>query len=95
MQLTYTRFPEVRWVLEQRNLLGYRSGRPPRKLGTCGGARGYSSITAEGNVGTVDAILAQDSLDFFGSEMSQGHGICHVDSTFVLLLESDVWRLLV
>jgi hypothetical protein len=55
----------------------------------------YSSITAEGDIGTVDAILAQDGLDFFRTEMCQGHSICHIDSAFVLLLERDVWWFLV
>lgn len=55
----------------------------------------YGSITSEGDVGTVDTILAQDRLDFFGSEMCQRHSIRHVDSAFVLLLECDVWRFLV
>jgi hypothetical protein len=55
----------------------------------------YSSITAKGDIGTVDAILAQDGLDFFGTEMGQGHSIGHIDSALVLLLERDVWGFLV
>ena len=52
----------------------------------------YGSITAEGNIGAVDAVLAQDGLDFFRSQMRQWYGIRHVNSAFVLLLESDVRR---
>jgi len=51
----------------------------------------YRSITSKGNIRTVDAVLAQDGLDFFGSEMCERYCVCHVDSSLVFLLERDVW----
>jgi hypothetical protein len=57
--------------------------------------RTYRSIASKGNICAVDAILAQDGLDFFCCKMRQGHRIRHVYSALIFLLESNIWRLFV
>lgn len=55
----------------------------------------HGSIAADRNIRRVDSVFAHDSLDFVVIDMCQGHRACNIQATLVLLLERDVWRLLV
>lgn len=52
-------------------------------------------ITADGNVSRVDLVFTHDGLDFVVTNVRQRHCARHVETTLVLLLESDIWRRLV
>ena len=51
----------------------------------------YRSIASKCDICAVDAVLAQDGLDFFCCKMCQWYGIRHVDSALIFLLERYVW----
>lgn len=54
-----------------------------------------SGVTLETDVGIVDLVLGKHSLDFIQIQMRQRDSVGHADTALLLLLEVNVWWLLV
>ena len=52
-------------------------------------------VTLERDIGVMDLVLAQHSLDLIQIQVCQRNSVGHADTTLLLLLEVDVWWLLV